>query len=61
MYELEAADGVGTRHRSAYRLCAASNDAIALVVSQDGTVRFVSFFQGAVTFWEHVSLASSEG
>ena len=58
--DLEAEDRVpepltadGTRHRSAYRLCSRVPDALALVVSQDGGVRFVATHQGEVTFWEH--------
>lgn len=51
--ELEAVDGVGTRHRAAYRLCAAVPDALAIVVSQDGGVRFVSSHAGSVTYWDH--------
>lgn len=49
----EATDAVGTRHRSAYRLCAAVKDALAIVVSQDGSVRFVAYHGDAVTYWEH--------
>jgi DNA integrity scanning protein DisA with diadenylate cyclase activity len=43
----------GTRHRSAYRLCSRIPEALALVVSQDGGVRFVSTHHGEVTFWDH--------
>jgi hypothetical protein len=50
----ESTDGVGTRHRSAYRLCAAVHDAMALVVSQDGAVRWVAWHDGEVTCWNHV-------
>ena len=57
---LEAEDRVtepliadGTRHRSAYRLCSRVPDALALVVSQDGGVRFVAKHEGEVTFWDH--------
>jgi hypothetical protein len=50
----ESTDGVGTRHRSAYRLCAAVRNAIAIVVSQDGTVRWVAWHDGEVTCWNHV-------
>jgi sensor domain DACNV-containing protein len=49
----ERVDNVGTRHRSAYRLCAAVPQALAVVVSQDGGVRFVSTHRGAVTYWDH--------
>jgi len=58
--DLEAEDTVaeplvadGTRHRSAYRLCSRVPDALALVVSQDGGVRFVAVHRGKVTFWDH--------
>ena len=52
---IEPADGVGTRHRSAYRLCAAVPGAIALVVSQDGNVRFVTLRPAGVTYWDHAA------
>jgi hypothetical protein len=58
--DLEAEDTVleplvadGTRHRSAYRLCSGVPEALALVVSQDGGVRFVAVHRGEVTFWDH--------
>ena len=51
VFEPVVADG--TRHRSAYRLCSRIPGALALVVSQDGGVRFVSMHRGEVTFWEH--------
>ena len=49
----ELVDSVGTRHRSAYRFCNAVPDAIAVVVSQDGSVRFVNRYRDAVTYWDH--------
>lgn len=52
-FMLERVDDVGTRHRSAYRLCAASPDTLVIVVSQDGGARFVAQHRGAVTYWEH--------
>ena len=51
----ERTDGVGTRHRSAYRFCNAYPEAIAIVVSQDGIVRFVKKKDDQVTYWEHAS------
>src|SRR5919112_2344981 len=48
----ESAEGVGTRHRSAYRLCKALPDVIAVVISQDGNVRFVKCKDGAITYWD---------
>ena len=53
--ELEFADGVGTRHRSVYRLCHAVHDIIAVVISQDGNVRFVKWKDGQVTYWDQVA------
>jgi DisA bacterial checkpoint controller nucleotide-binding len=51
----ESVERDGTRHRSAYRLCNFVRDALAIVVSQDGTVRFVKWHEGEVTYWDHVS------
>jgi hypothetical protein len=48
-------DRVGTRHRSAYRLCQAVHDALALVVSQDGALRFIRWHDDGVTYWEQVA------
>ena len=45
---------VGTRHRSAYRLCYELHDAIAIVISQDGTVRVIKWHNGQVIYWDHV-------
>jgi hypothetical protein len=44
----EATGNVGARHRSAYRL----DGAAAVVISQDGGVRFVCQRGGRVTYWE---------
>jgi hypothetical protein len=48
-------DRVGTRHRSAYRLCQAVPDALALVVSQDGGLRFIRWHDDGVTYWEQIT------
>lgn len=48
-------DRVGTRHRSAYRLCAAEPDVLAVVVSQDGGVRFVRKHRDVVTLWDQIA------
>jgi len=48
-------DRVGTRHRSAYRLCQVMRDALAIVVSQDGGLRFIRWFDDAVTYWDQVA------
>ncbi len=59
--EEESTESVGTRHRSTYRLCRALPDALAIVVSQDGGVRFVkSLDGGAVTYWDQSSTTSLE-
>jgi DisA bacterial checkpoint controller nucleotide-binding len=59
--EAETIEGVGTRHRSAYRLCSRVHDALVVVVSHDGTVRFVTWKNGAVTYWDHVSVELAAG
>lgn len=51
--ELEHAEGVGTRHRSAFRFCHEVRDALAIVISQDMDVRFVKWKDRAVTYWDH--------
>mgnify|MGYP000848953463 FL=1 len=52
---VESVESVGQRHRSAYRLCNFAHEAVAIVVSQDGTVRFVKWFDGEVTYWDNVA------
>jgi hypothetical protein len=51
----ESTERVGTRHRSAYRLCQALHDALAVIVSQDGGVRFACWKDDAVTYWHYQS------
>ena len=53
-------DRVGTRHRSAYRLCGQEAGAIAIVVSHDGGVQFVACRDGVPTYWEHVPATGAE-
>jgi hypothetical protein len=53
--ETESARRVGTRHRSAYRLCKALQGALVVVVSQDGQVRFVRWHDGQVTYWDQLA------
>jgi Probable sensor domain DACNV len=48
----ERTGNVGSRHRSAYRLASALPGSVAVVVSQDGGVRFVCQRGGRVTYWE---------
>ena len=54
------ADRVGTRHRSAYRLCQAVHDGLVLVVSQDGGLRMIRWQGDAVTYWAQVARGRSE-
>jgi hypothetical protein len=54
-------DRVGTRHRSAYRLCRAVRDALAVVVSQDGGLRFIRWHDQSVAYWEQVATGPWEG
>lgn len=52
-YEAVPIDGVGTRHRAAYRLCAQEHSAFAVVVSQDGDVQFVAWHRDGLMYWKH--------
>ncbi len=49
----ETIRGLGTRHRSAYALCHDLKDCLAIVISQDGGVQFVSWRNEQVMYWEH--------
>jgi hypothetical protein len=51
----EALDDVGTRHRAVYRFCDQYPKCVAIVISQDGSVRFVKNHNGAVTYWNQLS------
>jgi hypothetical protein len=53
-------DRVGTRHRSAYRLCQALHDALVLVVSQDGALRFIRWHNDCVAYWEQLATGPFE-
>lgn len=50
----EQADSSGTRHRSAYRMVSSVQDAIVVVVSQDGGVRFVAHRGGRLVYWPYL-------
>lgn len=52
-FKVEQTYNVGTRHSSAYRLCHQMKDALAIVISQDGGVRFVRWEKGHVMYWDH--------
>ena len=49
-------DSGGTRHRAAYRLCAADPRCLVVVVSQDGAIKFVRQLEGKVVFWDQLAL-----
>lgn len=51
----EGVERVGTRHRSAYRLCQHLRDALVIVVSQDGGVRFVRWQDTGVTCFDQIA------
>jgi hypothetical protein len=48
----EGTANVGARHRSAYRLAGALPGSVAVVISQDGGVRWVCQRDGRITYWE---------
>lgn len=48
----EETGNVGARHRSAYRFAGALPGSLAIVISQDGGVRFVCRKVDRVTYWE---------
>ncbi len=53
-YKIEPTRGVGTRHRSAYSLCYFAKNILAIVISQDGGVRFIrSSNADSVMYWDH--------
>lgn len=51
---VESTLNVGTRHRSAYRICQAVPGAVAVVVSQDGSVRIMKRAGERVVYSEHL-------
>jgi len=46
----------GTRHRAAYRLCAADARCLVIVVSQDGAIKLVRQLNDKVVFWDQLAL-----
>ncbi len=56
--DIERADGVGTRHRSMYRMAARYPELLGIVVSQDGGVRFVKRHGPHVTYWDQGATGS---
>jgi hypothetical protein len=57
----EATSSVGTRHRAAYRISRAIPGSLSIVVSQDGSVRFIRDLGGEVTYWDQVAAAAFGG
>jgi hypothetical protein len=52
-FEEGSTESVGTRHRSAYRLCKELPDVLVVVVSKDGDVSFVRQLEsGEVAYWD---------
>ncbi len=45
-------ENVGTRHRAAYRFVQAHPRGLATVISQDGSIRFVTSLDGVITYFE---------
>jgi DisA bacterial checkpoint controller nucleotide-binding len=52
-YRMESVHSVGTRHRSAYRLCQQLQDALAIIISQDGSVQFARWHKTHIMCWDH--------
>ncbi len=52
--EERRSDSYGTRHRSAFRFCAAMPSALAFVISQDGDAKAVRVAHGRVNVWPHI-------
>ena len=52
--QAEPADSVGTRHRAAFRLCLADPESLAIVVSQDGGIKFVHQQEGKIVVWDQL-------
>ncbi len=55
----ESADRFGTRHRSVFRLCKRYPEVVAIVISQDGQVRFVrNMPEVGVVYFDHRMLGA---
>jgi hypothetical protein len=50
--QCDFAESVGTRHRAAYRFVQHHPQGLAVVISHDGSVRFVASLEHGVTYWE---------
>jgi len=49
---IESVHAVGTRHRSAYRICNAHKDVLSIILSQDGNVQFARWKDDNVMYWD---------
>ncbi len=49
---IESVHAVGTRHRSAYRICNALKDVLSIILSQDGNVQFARWKDDNVMYWD---------
>ena len=56
----ESTEGVGTRHRSAYRLCAQLDQVLALIHSQDRRIQLVKQLNGSVTCWDQLATGARD-
>ncbi len=56
----EATEGVGTRHRSVYRLCAKLPEILAIVLSQDGRIQVVKQRDGRVVCWDQMTTGATD-
>lgn len=54
--QIERIESVGTRHRSCYYLCKKLQSALAIVVSQDGKVRAVTWGDDTVLYWDVIPI-----
>lgn len=56
----ESTEEFGTRHRSAYRLCAQLDQVLALIHSQDGRIQLVKQWNGHVTVWDQLATGARD-
>lgn len=54
--QIERIESVGTRHRSCYYLCKKFHNVLAIVVSQDGKVRAVTWGDDTVLYWDVIPI-----
>lgn len=54
--QIERIESVGTRHRSCYYLCKRLQSVLAIVVSQDGKVRAMTWGEDTVLYWDVIPI-----